>query len=274
MNRLKVDKRKAVVAALVEGASVNSTVRMTGVSKPTILKLLRDLGCACAAFHDRTVRGLRPKSIQCDEVWSFIGCKQKNVPQESQGVLGRGDCWTWTALDRDTKVMITWLVGLRTPQAARAFMLDLARRVVNGSQVTTDGFGAYPEAIREAFGSEVDYAMLVKKFAAGPPTDARYSPARCTGCEKKWVAGFPDSDLISTSHVERSTLTIRMQMRRFTRLTNGFSKKIDNHGHALSVFFVYYNFCRIHMTLRITPAMAAGLSDHVWELDELIGLLK
>lgn len=273
MNRLSTEKRVRVVSALVEGMGVNATVRMTGVSKPTILKLLRDLGCACAAYHNEHVRGLKPVSVQCDEIWSFVGAKQKNASPEKQAE-GWGDAWTWTCLDRDTKLMISYYVGLRTPDDAREFMLDLAGRINNWTQLTTDGLLAYPDAVRNAFGNMVDYVQLVKVYRAERPNHARYSPASCIGCKKRHVQGLPKSDLVSTSHVERSNLTMRLQMRRFTRLTNAHSKKIENHGHAISLFFAYYNFCRKHASLDgRTPAMAAELADHVWTLEELIRLL-
>ena len=263
-----------MVGALIEGSSVNSTVRMTGVSKPTILKLLWDLGCACAAHHNDHVRGLKPSSVQCDEIWVFCYSKQKNVPADKKGVFGYGDVWTWTALDSDRKMMISYHVGRRLPADAASFMLDLSGRINNMTQLTTDGLGVYPAAVQEAFGDMVGYAQAVKIYNEARPDHARYSPASCVGCDKRWVKGFPDPEKISTSHVERSDLTIRMSMRRFTRLTNGHSKKVENHGHAIALFFAYYNFCRKHLSLDgRTPAMAAGLADHVWTLEELIGLL-
>ena len=274
MNQLKTDKRKAVIAALVEGSSINSIVRMTGVAKTTILRLLRDMGCACAKYHNDHVRALKPKSVQCDEVWSFVHCKQKNVQRAKNRDFGIGDAWTWTAIDPHTKLVITYHVGLRTQADAIEFMYDLAGRVNNITQITTDGLGSYPAAIRETFGDMVDYAQLIKVYREDRQSEARYSPATCIGCEHKTVQGFPDPSLISTSHVERSNLTIRMSMRRFTRLTNAHSKKVENHGHAFSLFTMHYNYCRKHSTLEgRTPAMAAGLADHVWSLEELIGLL-
>lgn len=275
MNRLKTDKRKAVVAALVEGMSINSTVRITSVSKPTILKLIRDLGCACAAYHDEHVRKLQPQRVECDEIWSFVHCKQKRVSAAKAAPPGAGDCWTWTAIDPVTKLMISYLVGLCTPGDASAFMLDLAGRISNLTQLTSDGLGTYPDAVYNAFGTHVDFAQLIKVYRADRPDHARYSPAECIGCKKRHVIGAPDPKHISTSIVERSNLTVRMQMRRFTRLTNGHSKKIENHGHAVAMFFQFYNYCRPHQSLgrKTTPAMAAGLADRVWTLEELIGLL-
>lgn len=273
MNQLKTDKRKAVVAALVEGSSINSIVRMTGVSKVTILKLLKDFGCACAAYHNEHVRGLKPVSVQCDEVWSFNFCKAKNVAKTKRRDISYGDVWTWTALDPHSKLMISYLVGTRSPGDAHAFMDDLAGRVIDIGTLTTDGYMAYPEAVQAAFGLEVPYAQLIKKYDSPDPSENRYSPGTCIGCEKRSVIGFPHVDHISTSHVERSNLTVRMSMRRFTRLTNGHSKKIENHGHAFSLFVMHYNFCRKHSTLGTSPAVAAGLADHVWTLDELISLI-
>ncbi len=275
MNRLSTERPKAVIAALVEGASISATVRMTGVSKPTVLKLIRDLGTACAAHHDEHVRGLKPEHVHCDETWSFVYCKQKRVAGARAAPAGAGDAWTWTALDSDSKLMISYLVGLRAPGDAAAFMLDLAGRITNIAQLTTDGLASYPQAVREVFGQEVNYAQLIKIYESDRSGQARYSPAECIGTRIEYVEGGPDLAHVSTSHVERSNLTIRMQMRRFTRLTNGHSKKIENHGHALAMFFAYYNFCRVHQSLgkATTPAMAAGLADHVWAIEELIGLL-
>jgi IS1 family transposase len=274
MNRLTVDKRRAVVAALVEGASINATVRMTGVSKPTILKLIRDLGAACAAHHHATVRGLKPARIQCDEIWAFVHCKQKRVATAKAAPIGAGDVWTWTAIDPDSKMILTYHVGLRTESDAAAFMLDLADRITNIAQLTTDGYGCYPPAVREAFGQYVNYAQLVKIYRSERPDHARYSPADCVGCRIEYVEGAPDPEHVSTSIVERSNLTVRMSMRRFTRLTNGHSKKIENHGHAVAMFFSYYNFCRPHSSLAgQTPAQACGLDKRRWSLDDLIGLL-
>lgn len=231
------------------------------------------IACACAEHHNDTVRGLRSKRIECDEIWAFTYCKQKHVKAAKAAPEGAGDCWTWTAIDRDSKMIVSYYLGLRSWEDARQFLLDLAGRVVNIAQLTTDGFARYPDAAWEAFGNEIDLAQLIKSYSAEPTNEARYSPANCVGCRKVPVFGDPKKADVSTSIVERNNLTMRMSMRRFTRLTNGHSKKVENHGHTIALFFCYYNFCRIHSSLRVTPAMEAGLSDHVWSLEELIGLL-
>jgi IS1 family transposase len=273
MNRLDQSKRAAVIRCLVEGNSIRSTVRITGAAKNTVVKLLAELGCACASYHHRHVRGLKVKRLQADEIWSFVGAKKKNVKLE-QKVQGWGDVWTWVGIDADTKLVVSYLLGDRGRDSAFAFILDCAERIVGRPQLTMDALKVYPDAVEEVFGSNVDYAQLHKIY--GAPTEEeyrRYSPARCIGCDMKTVMGDPDPKHVSTSYVERSNLSMRMGMRRFTRLTNAFSKKLDNHGHAVAVYFMYYNFCRVHQTLRVTPAMEAGLTDHVWEIDELVALL-
>ncbi len=275
MNKLSTERRAQIVRALVEGASINSVCRMTGVSNNTVLKLLADLGKACAAYQDRTLRNLTCKKIQCDEIWSFCYAKEKNVPEEMKGKLGFGDVWTWTAIDADTKLIASYLVGDRTAIYARKFIDDLASRLANRVQLTTDGHRPYLTAVEQSFGNDVDYAMLDKIYNA-PPTDrtTRYSPADCCGTRKTTIKGNPDMAHVSTSFVERQNLTMRMSMRRFTRLTNAFSKKVENHMHSVAMYMMFYNFCRIHKSLRVTPAMAAGISDHVWSLEEMVGLLK
>lgn len=276
MNVLATRKRTAVVAALVEGVSINATCRMTGVAKHTVLKLLKELGCACAEYHEKNVRNLRVRRVQCDEIWAFVYAKQKNVSEEQMNA-GAGDCWTWTAIDADTKLIISYMLGDRGIHTAMAFMKDLSRRISNRFQLTTDGHRVYADAVEEHFGVDIDYAMLVKIYGASTgvtETEARYSPGSCIGCRTGVLAGSPDPKYISTSFVERSNLSMRMGMRRFTRLTNGFSKKLENHGHAVALYFMHYNFCRIHKSLRVSPAMEAGLTDHVWSLEELIGLLE
>lgn len=274
MNTLKTDKRVSVVKHLVDGCSINGTVRMTGVSKNTILKLLVDLGCACTEYQDKVLRNLPCRRLQLDEIWSFCGMKSKNVPEEKKGTFGLGDVWTWTAICADTKLIPSWLVSTRDGTAAKAFVGDLASRLAHRVQITSDGHKAYLEAMENAFGWEVDYAMLVKIY--GPETEGeqkKYSPAQCVGCERHVIMGNPDMDEVSTSFAERSNLTMRMNMRRFTRLTNGHSKKIENHVHAIALHFMYYNFARVHQTLRSTPAMKAGVADHLWSVEEIVGLL-
>ncbi|HVM92213.1 MAG TPA: DDE-type integrase/transposase/recombinase [Terriglobales bacterium] len=272
MNQLSTTKRAQVIAALIEGNSINSTCRMLGVGKRTVLRLLEDAGCACAAFHDAIVRGLTVTRAQCDEVWSFVYAKQKNVTAE-QMEQGAGDCWTWTAIDADTKLIISYMLGDRGAGTAKAFMQDVASRIDNRIQLTTDGHRVYAEAVEQAFGSEIDYAMLVKIYGASHEGESRYSPATCIGCRTGVLSGRPDPKYISTSYVERQNLSMRMGMRRFTRLTNGFSKKFENHAHQVALYFFHYNFCRVHKTLRVTPAMEAGLTNHVWTLEELCALL-
>jgi IS1 family transposase len=272
MNHLSQEARAAVVAALVEGNSIRATVRMTGVAKNTVVKLLNDLGCACAAYHNRHVHGLRVRRLQCDEIWSFVGAKAKNTSPEKKQE-GWGDVWTWTAIDADTKLCVSYLVGGRDAGWATDFIEDCARRIKGRVQITTDGHRVYVDAIEGVFGQTVDYAQLQKIYGAAMEPERQYSPARCIGCDMKVVLGDPDPKHISTSFVERQNLTMRMSMRRFTRLTNAFSKKVDNLRHAVALHFMYYNFCRTHQTLRVTPAMEAGLADHVWTIAELVGLL-
>jgi IS1 family transposase len=272
MNQLPMSKRVAVVAALVEGNSIRATARMTDVSKPTILKLLADLGTECAAYHNAHVRNLRSRRIQCDEIWQFVGAKQKNATTE-QKAAGWGDVWTWTAIDADTKLVPSWFIGARDPISAWWFMRDLTSRLITRVQLTTDGLTAYLTAVEEAFESEIDFAQLVKVYGVPRDGAVRYSPAKMLGTRREVIRGNPDPKHISTSYIERQNLSMRMGMRRFTRLTNAFSKKVENHAHAVALYFMHYNFARIHGTLRTTPAMAAGLSDHVWSLEEIVGLL-
>lgn len=272
MNRLSTAKRAQIVSALVEGNSVRATCRMTGAAKGTVLSLLADLGSACAAYHDKSVRGVAARRIQCDEIWSFCYGKDKNISQE-QKEKGAGSLWTWTALDADSKLIISYLCGGRDASWARDFMKDVASRLTTRVQITTDGHKCYLEAIEGAFGMDVDYAMLIKLYGSPSQPDTRYSPGVCIGTETVYISGRPDPAHVSTSYVERQNLTMRMSMRRFTRLTNAFSKKVENHEHMLAIYFMYYNFCRVHTTLRVTPAMEAGLTDHVWTLEELVGLM-
>jgi IS1 family transposase len=281
MNRLSAERRTAVIHALVEGNSIRATCRLTGTAKGTVLRLLTEIGEACWRFHDRAVRGLKAKRIQCDEIWSFTYGKARNLPDELQGRKGFGDTWTWVGIDADSKLAVSWLVGDRDADVGLVFLRDLASRLANRVQLTTDGHNAYLTAVEAAFGwNRVDYAMLVKLYGPGLETDRGYSPPRCVGADKHWVMGRPIGKDVCTSHVERQNLTMRMQMRRFTRLTNAFSKKVENHAHAVALHFVHYNFCRVHQTLTKaakgvyrTPAMAAGLTDHVWTVADIVGLL-
>ena len=269
MNKLNRAKQAQVIATLVEGTSVNATVRMTGVAKHTILKLLTDLGAACIDYQDRSLRNLTCKRIQCDEIWQFCYAKEKNVPEDKKGQFGFGDVWTWVAIDADTKLVPTFALGRRDAHAAKIFIDDLAARLAHRIQLTTDGLRVYLEAVEGAFGADVDYAQLVKLYGASQE-ETRYSPAECIGCETSIVTGNPKAKHISTSFIERQNLTMRMGMRRFTRLTNGFSKKIENHFYAVAIHFMHYNFCRVHKTLRVTPAMEAGIADHVWTIEEML----
>lgn len=274
MNALPLEKRVQIISCLVEGSSIRSTSRITGASKNTIVKLLVDVGTACAAYQDKVIRNLQCKRVQCDEIWSFCYCKEKNVPIEHKGELGQGDVYTWTAIDADTKLIISFLVGRRDSQYARIFIDDLASRINNRIQLTTDGHKAYLEAVEGAFASKIDYAMLIKIYGNSLElkNEHRYSPADCTGFKTSVISGNPDSNHISTSYIERQNLTMRMSMRRFTRLTNAFSKKIENHECAIALHFMHYNFVRIHKSLRVTPAMEAGISDHVWTLEDIANL--
>jgi len=272
MNRLSIEKRCQVVASLVEGCSIRATARMADVSKNTVVKLLRDLGEACIEYHDQHVRSIEAGRIQADEIWAFCHAKAKNVPEEKKGEFGYGDVWTFTALDADTKLMISWLVGQRTQTCATAFMQDVRERVVGRPQITTDALKVYANAVDRAFGMDVDYAMLEKDYATPPEAETRYSPAVCVAAEKIAVWGNPDPEHISTSYVERANLTLRMSNRRFTRLTNAFSKKVENLVYALAIHFLYYNFVRIHGSLRMTPAMKAGITNHLWEIEDLVRL--
>jgi IS1 family transposase len=276
MNRLDPAKRAQVIAALVEGCSVRATVRMTGVAKNTIAKLLVELGAACSEYMSKNLVNLPCKRVQVDEIWSFVAAKAKNVTAATtEREAAAGDVWTWVAMDADTKLVCSWLVGGRGSWEAIQFINDLKERLVNRIQLTSDGHNVYLYAVIDGFAGKIDYAMLVKHYASSTGEgEERYSPAECIGCEKKVIAGRPDPKHISTSYIERQNLTMRMQMRRFTRLTNAFSKKLENHVASIAIHYMHYNFCRVHQTLRITPAMAAGVTNHVWELSELISLLS
>ena len=281
-NRLSTDRRARIVGCLVEGMSIRATVRVTGAAKNTVTKLLVDLGQACSEYQDAALTNLPSTRIECDEIWSFCHSKAKNVPAEHEGEFGYGDVWTWTAICADTKLVPSWLIGDRSGETAEIFMRDLASRLANRVQLTTDGHRAYLQAVEAVFGADIDYAMLHKIYgaASGAGDERRYSPAVCTGIDIRPVTGDPDLTKASTSYVERQNLTMRMGMRRFTRLTNGFSKKVENLAHAVSLHYLHYNFARPHKTLTkaaggypTTPAMAAGVTDRVWTLTDIAALL-
>jgi IS1 family transposase len=278
MNRLTTAKRRQIVACLVEGNSIRATCRMTGAAKGTVIKLLVDLGTCCSVHMDMNLRDLTCERVQVDEIWSFVYSKAKNVPETMRDDPGVGDVWTWTALDPDTKLVLSFRVGPRDLQEARLFMVDVAKRLSQRVQLTSDAFHIYGPAVRDAFDGDVDYAQLIKVYGrdetARKSGAAKYSPAVCIGSHAETITGDPDKAHVSTSHVERLNLTTRMSVRRFTRLTNAFSKKVSNHAAAVALHFAFYNYCRVHQTLGTTPAVAAGVTDHTWTLDELIGLLE
>jgi IS1 family transposase len=274
MNRLSIEKRAQIIGCLVEGNSIRATVRMTGAAKNTITKLLVDLGAECAAFQDRTLRALPCKTIQVDEMWGFCYAKQKNVPQEHKGTFGYGDVWTWVAIDADSKLVPSWLVGERNLHDCWTFIEDLKGRVSDRIQISSDAHQTYRGVVGLVFDpGEVDWAQLIKRYQSEHRGEGRYSPPVCVGTDKRPRLGNPDPAKISTSYVERQNLTMRMGMRRFTRLTNGFSKKVENLAAAVSLHYMYYNFGRYHQTIQMTPAMAAGVADHRWSLQEIAGLL-
>lgn len=273
MNKLTTAKRTQIVKALVEGNSLRSTSRMVGVSINTVTKLLVDLGTACEAFHDASVRNVPAQRVQCDEVWCFCYARRENVPEEYKGVFGYGDLWTWVGQDADSKLVLSWHVGRRDAQTAHPFMHDLASRLSTRVQLTTDGLHAYLEATDSAFGTEIDYARLIKVYGSDPNADKRYTPPVVVETKVQVVSGDPAIEHISTSYIERQNLQMRMSMRRFTRLTNGHSKKVENHMHALAIHYVHYNFARVQRSLGGTPAMAAGLAHRAWSVEDIIGLL-
>ena len=273
MNQLPLQKRLNILNMLCEGSSMRSISRVVDVSINTVTKLLIDAGTACALFHDDIVRNLKTSCIQCDEIWSFCYAKQQHVASAKRAVEGAGDVWTWTAIDADTKLIVSWLVGNRDGETAHAFIDDLKSRLSTRVQLTTDGHRVYLQAVEDAFGADVDYAMLVKLYGPPQEEERRYSPAECLGIQKTVITGAPVDDNISTSYVERHNLTTRMSLRRFTRLTNAFSKKLENHCHALALYFVWYNFARLHKTLRMTPAMAAGLTPTLWDMTDVLHLI-
>jgi IS1 family transposase len=274
MNKLPPDKRAQILHLLVEGNSMRATARIADVAFNTVDKLFIEAGQACAAYQDKTLRGLRSRRVQLDEIWSFVYAKQKNVPTAKSAPADAGDVWTWVAIDADTKLVPSWRIGDRSSETGIAFADDLAKRLVNRIQITSDGHKAYLEAIEGAFGGDVDYAMLVKIYGASPESSkGRYSPAECTGAVKTPIEGKPDPAYISTSFAERQNLTMRMSIRRFTRLTNAFSKKIEKHALSVALHYMHYNFARIHKTLRVSPAMAAGVTDKLWSISDIVDMI-
>ena len=270
MNKLPLEKQVQIINLLVEGNSLRSASRITGVSINTVTKLLVDIGEACEKFHDEHIVSITSKRIQCDEIWSFVYAKQKNLPEEMEG--NGGDVWTWVGIDADTKLVVSWFIGGRDYDTACCFIQDIASRLKGRVQLTTDGLKAYIEAVEDSFIGNIDYAQLFKLYGKESSGDRKYSPPDCIGTRKIKIMGNPDEKYISTSYIERQNLTMRMGMRRFTRLTNGFSKKIENHGYAIALHFMYYNFCRIHKTLRVTPAMESGLTKDIWEIEDIVKL--
>jgi len=277
MNKLSINRQTQIIKVLCEGNSIRSTARITDTAINTVVKLLIEVGAACLEYQDRNLRNLSCQRVECDEIWSFCYAKEKNVPEDKQGQFGYGDVWTFVALDSDTKLALSWLVGLREAEYAYMFAKDIKKRLSNRVQLTTDGHRMYYEAVKNAFGDDIDYAMVVKYYGNTQDEYGRYSPPKCTQAKAKLVRGSPDMTKVSTSYIERQNLTMRMSMRRFTRLTNGFSKKIENHMFALALYFIHYNFSRQHKSLANpyprTPAMAAGLSDHIWTIAEIVSLI-
>jgi len=275
MNRLDPKERAQILHMLCEGMAIRAVARITGKSKNTISKLLVDAGKVCSAYQDAQFRNLDTRRVEVDEIWSFVYAKKKNVATAKAAPEGAGDVWTWTAIDADSKLVMSWLVGGRDGEYALSFMDDLKSRLANRVQLTSDGHRSYLEAVEEAFGADVDYAQLVKMYGKGPETaKGRYSPAECTGIKKIKVEGDPDINKVSTSYVERQNLTMRMHMRRFTRLTNGFSKKVANHEASIALHFMYYNYVKIHKTLKCTPAMAAGVTGKLWEMKDVVAMIE
>lgn len=274
MNKLTTEKRAQILHLLCEGSSIRAITRITGVSKNTVAKLLTDAGRVCSEYQDRAFRNLNCRRLQVDEIWSFVYAKQAHVPKAKAAPANAGDVWTWTAIDADTKLVPSWLVGSRDAYAAQAFIGDLAARLANRVQLTSDGHRPYLEAVEQSFGADVDYATLQKIYGKPDEAEKRYSPPECVGFEVQVVEGTPDERHISTSYVERNNLTMRMHMRRFTRLTNAFSKKVENHAHAVALHFMYYNFCKLHKAHRLTPAMAAGVTTRLWEIADIAALVE
>lgn len=277
MNKLSRDDRARIISLLVEGMSLRAITRITGASINTVTKLLVDAGRACSEYQDQALRNLTCKRLQVDEIWAFCYAKAKNAPTAKAAPKQAGDLWTFVAIDADTKLVPSWYVGNRDAECARDFLLDLRDRLTGRVQLTSDGHRAYLDTVSDAFANEIDYGVLVKHYAAPQPeaeAGRRYSPTPCVGAERRRSIGNPDPTHISTSHIERQNLTMRMNMRRFTRLTNAFTKKAENHVHAVSLHFMYYNFCRIHQTLRVTPAMAAGVTKKLWEITDIVDVLE
>lgn len=277
MRKLDTKSRALIIRLLVEGNSIRATSRIADVSKNTVAKLLEDAGKACAKFHDEHVRDVEASHVQADEIWAFCYAKERNVKGAKAAPADAGDIWTWTAMDRDSKLMISYTVGDRSAATAREFMFDLGGRLATRIQLTTDGHGGYLKAVTDAFSGDVDYAMLIKQYGdltGQTGHERKYSPAECTGAKKEAIFGKPDMDQVGTSHIERQNLTMRMGMRRFTRLTNAFSKKAENHAYAVALHFMHYNYCRIHKTLRVTPAMAANLVASPWTVDDIVALVE
>lgn len=278
MNKLSLERKAQIIKVLCEGNSIRSTARITDTAINTVVKLLREVGVACLDYQDKAMHNIPSKKLQCDEIWSFVYAKAKNIPEEHSGKFGYGDVWTFTAIDADTKLVPCWLVGQRNLECATEFVRDLKDRLANRVQLTTDGHKIYLEAIERAFGADIDYAQLVKLYGQEPESERRYSPAMCIGADKHVIQGKPDKADISTSFVERQNLTMRMSMRRFTRLTNAFSKKLENHEYALALYFMYYNFARPHKSLANpyprTPAMASGIANHIWTVEDIVKLIQ
>ena len=273
MNKLPLQKRVQILNMLVEGMSMRAVSRVADVSINTVKKLLIQAGQAAAEYHNKHVRNVRSQRVQCDEIWSYVYAKEKNVPRAKAAPDEAGDVWTWTAIDADSKLIVSYLLGGRDGGYAYEFMQDVAQRLARRVQLTTDGHRAYLDAVEDTFGCEVDYAQLMKIYGVPPEAERRYSPAECIGARPSPVSGNPDPDHISTSYVERQNLTMRMSMRRFTRLTNGFSKKIEHHFYLIALYFLHYNFCRIHKTLRMSPAMAAGIDNTLHDMEWIVGLM-
>ena len=274
MNKLPSQKRAQVLQLMAEGVSLRAITRLTGISRTTLIKLLEDAGQAFSEYQDRVLMNLPCRRVQAEEAWAFCYAKQKNVATAKRAPEGAGDIWTWVGLDEETKLAVSWYVGSRDGEAALAFMTDLAKRLANRVQLTTDGHRAYLEAVEETFGADIDYAQLVKIYGPAPEGQRRYSPAECTGAIKHRVEGNPDPKHVNTSYAERQNLNIRMGNRRMTRLTNAFSKKAANHAHMMAIYFMYYNFVRIHQTLKVTPAMASKVTGKLWEMSDMVKVLE